>query len=167
MRFRLLAVTTIFLSAGILALICLTHPTCQCRVDKAYHKIARREDTQDPRARFKEIVAANGVTPDGHRFDFNTILSSNCVLIHESIEATSSLASSADMAHAELESAHRIIEQTLRLDANGKVTGGRAVALFGANGERASIIKWSDAGTLKLDSSSLESALDYERERTE
>ena len=154
------------LIGGLLALVCLIHPTCRCRIDNAYRKIATRQETQERGVRFKEIMASNGVTRDGQCFDGNVYLSSNCALIDVYIESANSLASSTDKAQDELRSAYRVNEQKPDLDGNGKVIGGRAIALLGSRGERAAVIKWSEEGIMKVESSSLEPILEFERQET-
>jgi len=166
-RSRLLINTTILSGVFLaLALVCLMRPTCRCRIDNAYRKIAMRQETQERGVRFNEIMAGNGVTPDGQRFDGNVYLSSNCVLINVHIESATSREGSADKAQSELRSAYRVNEQKPELDANGKVIGGRAVALLGSRGERAEVIKWSEQGIMKVESSSLETVLEFERRET-
>jgi hypothetical protein len=101
-------------------------------------------------------MAANGVTPDGHNFDNNVYLSSDCVLLQVNIQGASSLASSEEVVRNKLKSAYRILDQK----------PGRAVALFDSAGKQSAVIKWDDTGVLSMESSSLEKTLEFERDRT-
>jgi hypothetical protein len=155
MRFRLLSVGAVLIAAPVLAMICLARPTCRCRIENAYREITTRQQPQAQK-RFREIMAANGVTPDGHNFDNNVYLSSDCVLLRVNIQGTSSLASSEGVVRNKLNAAYRILDQK----------PGRAVALFGSAGKQSAVIKWDDAGVLSVESSSLEHTLEFERDRT-
>jgi hypothetical protein len=155
MRFRLLSVGAVLIAAPVLAMIFLTRPTCRCRIENAYREITTRQQPQ-AQERFREIMAANGVTPDGQNFNNNSYLSSDCVLVQVNTRRTSSLASSEEIVGIKLKSAYRIIDQK----------PGRAVALFGSAGKQSAVIKWDDAGVLSVESSSLEHTLEFERDRT-
>jgi hypothetical protein len=154
MRLRLLSVGAVLIAAPVLAMICLGRPTCRCRIENAYREITTRQQPQAQR--FQEIMAANGVTPDGHNVNNNVYLSSDCVLLQVNIQGTSSLASSEGVVRNKLNSAYRILDQK----------PGRAVALFGSAGKQSAVIKWDDAGVLSVESSSLEHTLEFERDRT-
>jgi hypothetical protein len=122
---------------------------------------------QQPQERsFKEIMAANGVTPDGRNFDNNAYLSSDCVLVQVNIQGTTSLASSEEIVRSKLNSAYRILDQKPALYKDGRTVQGRAVALFGPAGMQSAVIKWDDAGVLSVESSSLKHTLEFERDRT-
>lgn len=111
-------------------------------------------------------MAANGVTPDGHNVDKNVYLSSDCVLVQVNIQGTSSLASSEEAVRRKLNSTYRILDRKPALYKDGRAVQGRAVALFGSAGKQSAVIKWDDAGVLSMESSSLEHALEFERDRT-
>ena len=111
-------------------------------------------------------MAANGVTPDGHNFNHNVYLSSDCVLVQVNSQRTSSLASSEEIVRIKLNSAYRVLDQRPALYEDGKAVEGKAVALFGSTGNQSAVIKWDDAGVLSVESSSLEHTLEFERDRT-
>jgi hypothetical protein len=165
MRFRLLSVGAVLIAAPVLAMICLARPTCRCRIENAYREITTRQQPQAQK-RFREIMAANGVTPDGHNFDNNVYLSSDCVLLQVNIQGTSSLASSEGVVRNKLNSAYRILDQRPALYRDGRAVEGKAVALFGSAGKRSAVIKWNDVGVSSVESLSLERTLEFERDWT-
>jgi hypothetical protein len=156
MRFRLLSAAIVLIVGLVLGMFCLTRPTCPCRIENAYREITTRKHPDAQKRSFREIMATNGVTPDGQNFNNNSYLSSDCVLVQVNTRRTSSLASSEEIVGIKLKSAYRIIDQK----------PGRAVALFGSAGKQSAVIKWDDAGVLSVESSSLEHTLEFERDRT-
>jgi hypothetical protein len=166
MRFRVLSVAIVLIGGLVLGMFCLTRPTCPCRIENAYREITTRKHPDAQKRTFREIMAANGVTPDGHNVDNNVYLSSDCVLVQVNIQGTSSLASSEEVVRRKLNSAYRILDQKPALVRDGKTVEGRAIALFGSAGKQSAVIKWDEAGVLSMESSSLEHALELERDRT-
>ena len=166
MRPRLLSAAVILIGGLVLGMFCLTRPTCPCRIENAYREITTRKHPDAHKRSFREIMAANGVTPDGHNVDSNVYLSSDCVLVQMNIQGTSSLASSEEIVRIKLNSAYRIIDQKPALVRDGKTVEGRAVALFGSSGKQSAVIKWDEAGVLSVESLSLEHTLEFERDRT-
>ena len=112
MRVRLLGVGAVLIAAPVLVMICLIRPTCRCRIENAYREITTRQQPQ-AKKRFREIMAANGVTPDGHNANNNVYLSSDCVLVQVNTQRTNSLASSEEIVGIKLNSAYRILDQKL------------------------------------------------------
>jgi hypothetical protein len=157
MRFRLLSAAVILTGGLVLGMFYLTRPTCPCRIENAYREITTRKHPDAQKRSFREIMAAIGVTPDGHNVDNNVYLSSDCVLVQVNSQRTSSLASSEEIVRIKLNSAYRILDQK----------PGRAVALFGSAGKQSAVIKWNDVGVLSVESSSLEHTLEFERDRTD
>ena len=155
-------------SVGLLVVVsgalALGFGNCTDRPKRLYRHVFLGDDSVSENLKFKPYIAGNGRLPDGTVFDFQTLMSSDCV----KVTAKTFNEGSIPQAEGELQrlaiTASQVIETGVKTNREGKVVGKRVVLVFDAP-QKKGLVAWTlnNGRLITIESVSLSHALEYEK----